>query len=221
MVKLNERLKELRTARNMTQQELAQELNLGGKQIISSYEKTTNPSEPSIEILIHMAKFFNVSLDYLLGKSDYSNPELIQSVLEDFSAEEKAKLLSPEVSSTMMNLNQTLYRYLARTIHAGEINNTYLQILKCLTEFTQFFIKCSEQEAYIGMSNPNAYKDIDETQVIKTLRNLRDLEVMMDFEALDKESELKGLIEQFFSIQNNNISNNINYLFDKLDDIQK
>ena len=64
------RIKELREEKNLSQLELAKNLNLT-QQSISLYEK--GDREPSIDVLKNIANFFNVSLDYLLGKSDIRN----------------------------------------------------------------------------------------------------------------------------------------------------
>lgn len=64
------RIKELREEKNISQLELAKKLNLT-QQSISLYEKEER--EPSIDVLKNIANFFNVSLDYLLGKSDIRN----------------------------------------------------------------------------------------------------------------------------------------------------
>ena len=64
------RIKELREEKNISQFELAKKLNLT-QQSISLYEK--GDREPSIDVLKSIANFFNVSLDYLLGKSDIRN----------------------------------------------------------------------------------------------------------------------------------------------------
>lgn len=63
-----ERLKELRNEKNLTQQQLAKELNVSGN-TIHSWE--TDKQEPSMTALLKLSNIFNVSLDYLFGKSDY------------------------------------------------------------------------------------------------------------------------------------------------------
>lgn len=60
----SERLKELRLDKNVGQVELAKSLNLS-KGIISLWEN--NLREPKLSNLISLARFFNVSLDYLVG----------------------------------------------------------------------------------------------------------------------------------------------------------
>ncbi len=61
------RLAELRKEKNMTQTALAMKLNMT-QNMISFYEK--GKYQPSIETLKVFAKFFNVSVDYLVGYSD-------------------------------------------------------------------------------------------------------------------------------------------------------
>lgn len=64
MVDFGSALKTLRLKTNMTQSQLAQKLGLT-KSVISAYE--TGLRLPSYDILIHIAKIYNVSTDYLLG----------------------------------------------------------------------------------------------------------------------------------------------------------
>lgn len=64
MVDFRNVLKTLRIRGNMTQAQLAQKLGLT-KSVISAYE--TGLRMPSYDVLIHIAKIYNVSTDYLLG----------------------------------------------------------------------------------------------------------------------------------------------------------
>ena len=64
MVDFGNTLKTLRLRKNMTQAQLAQKLGLT-KSVISAYE--TGLLLPSYDILIHIARIYNVSTDYLLG----------------------------------------------------------------------------------------------------------------------------------------------------------
>lgn len=67
MTTLSDRLKELRKSNNLTQAELGKILGVG-KTTVSMYE--TGNSTPSDEIKLKISEYFNVSLDYLLGKTD-------------------------------------------------------------------------------------------------------------------------------------------------------
>lgn len=61
------RLKELRKSKKISQLKLALALNMN-QNTISRYENMER--EADYETLIKFADFFNVSLDYLLGRSD-------------------------------------------------------------------------------------------------------------------------------------------------------
>jgi len=62
-----ERLRYLRRERNLGQVQLAKQLDVG-KSIISSWE--LGICEPTLSKLITIAKFFDVSIDYLAGLED-------------------------------------------------------------------------------------------------------------------------------------------------------
>ena len=69
---IGERLYELRKDAGLTQDDLAAILNIN-KHSISSYER--DKSEPPDAIKIAIAKYFNVSVDYLLGLSNSPTAE--------------------------------------------------------------------------------------------------------------------------------------------------
>lgn len=60
---LNDRIKELRKAFGVSQVELAKALNVS-KQCVSNWENDN--VLPSIEMLVNLAEYFNVTTDYLL-----------------------------------------------------------------------------------------------------------------------------------------------------------
>lgn len=64
------RLKQLRKQQNITQLKLAMDLGLN-QNAISRYE--TGEREADYKTLIRLADYFNVSIDYLLERTD--NPE--------------------------------------------------------------------------------------------------------------------------------------------------
>lgn len=64
------RLKLLRTNLNLSQKQLGENLNLS-QRAISSYENNLRfPDEQTINLI---ADYFNVSVDYLLGRTDIKN----------------------------------------------------------------------------------------------------------------------------------------------------
>ena len=67
------RIKFLRENLKLSQEELAEKLNLS-KGIISLYEQEKR--KPSLEILIKLSEIFNVSIDYILGRTDLKNESI-------------------------------------------------------------------------------------------------------------------------------------------------
>ena len=63
---ISDKIKKLRNSYNINQVELAKELGVT-KQCVSNWENDN--ILPSIEMLIKLSKYFNVSTDYLLGLS--------------------------------------------------------------------------------------------------------------------------------------------------------
>ncbi|MBP3938401.1 MAG: helix-turn-helix transcriptional regulator [Clostridia bacterium] len=62
---LSIRLKELRISHSLTQVDFAQKLSVT-KQTVSNWEN--NNIQPSIDMLVKIADYFNISTDYLLGR---------------------------------------------------------------------------------------------------------------------------------------------------------
>lgn len=58
-------LRQLRKEKNISQEKIAKDLNLS-QRAYSNYE--TGSREPSLDTLISMAEYHNVSLDILLGR---------------------------------------------------------------------------------------------------------------------------------------------------------
>lgn len=74
-----DRLKSLRKALGLTQKELGDKLNVSGR-VIGYYE--SNDRFPDKETLTNIADFFDVSVDYLLGRSDAKNNSSITKIDE-------------------------------------------------------------------------------------------------------------------------------------------
>ena len=73
-----ERIKQLRLEHQWTQEYVCEKLNISSG-ALSRYE--TGMYEPkSLELVKDFAKLFDVSTDYLLGKSDVRNPEKVSNI---------------------------------------------------------------------------------------------------------------------------------------------
>jgi len=80
------RIKDLREDKDMSQKELAQKLNIA-RTTLSGYERQI--AEPPFEILIKLAKIFNVSVDYIICRTN--NPSN-DNFTEDLTEEEIKEL---------------------------------------------------------------------------------------------------------------------------------
>lgn len=70
MAKFSERLRQLRTARDLSQMEFSKQIGIS-KSSVNMYER--GEREPGLETLEQIADYFNVDMDYLLGKTDIVN----------------------------------------------------------------------------------------------------------------------------------------------------
>lgn len=86
-----ERLKKLREDKGLTMAELSRKIGSISQGSLSHYEAGTRT--PGLNILLELSNFFNCSMDYLTGQTDYKNQEeLIKKYhLEDKSVEEVLK----------------------------------------------------------------------------------------------------------------------------------
>lgn len=83
---MNNRIRALRTEKNITQLRLSMELEVA-QETISAYEKGKHA--PSLKSLLKLADLFDVSIDYLVGRFDVRKMERRDSL-----PDEEALLLS-------------------------------------------------------------------------------------------------------------------------------
>ncbi|MCI9046676.1 MAG: helix-turn-helix transcriptional regulator [Hungatella sp.] len=113
MYDLGEKIKLLRTARGLTQTQLAKKLNLS-KSSISKYE--SGQKFPTLETLINLAAFFHTSLDELVGLEKGatisvsgltpSQLAIIESLLVEFRSDKKLKkiIMTPHQKNIFDNM---------------------------------------------------------------------------------------------------------------------
>lgn len=105
-LELGNQIKKHRTKLNLTQSDLAKEMNVS-RQTISKWELEN--SYPDIESLIHLSKVFNVTVDSLLGLSNEISPKpkkiekkRITKLLKEYvmkSREDKVKTMMDQIST--------------------------------------------------------------------------------------------------------------------------
>ncbi|MBB6215190.1 transcriptional regulator with XRE-family HTH domain [Anaerosolibacter carboniphilus] len=79
MAVFQNRLRELRKALGLSQEKLGQKFNLA-KSTISQYE--LGKRSPDSVMLTKLADFFNVTVDYLLGRTDVKTPYDTETCIE-------------------------------------------------------------------------------------------------------------------------------------------
>ncbi len=84
-----ERLRLLRHTKGLSQMEFAKMIKIS-KSSVNMYER--GEREPGLETLEAIADFFNVDLDYLLGKSDFKNKFALVESLNGKDSEDIANL---------------------------------------------------------------------------------------------------------------------------------
>lgn len=67
---IGSKITELRKQHNLSQTELAKQLG-ASRTIVGNYER--NENTPSIDMILKLAKVFNVSVDYLVGEGQLAN----------------------------------------------------------------------------------------------------------------------------------------------------
>lgn len=109
-----DRLKDLRKAKGLSQVALAERLGLS-KSTIGAYE--TGDITPSVEALNTIADFFNVDMNYLLGKEEQSRYFL------DYSIYNVASELSED---------SDLFHIVTRAAQDKDFRNRLLQIVNLM-----------------------------------------------------------------------------------------
>lgn len=88
-----ERLKALRLEANLTQSDVAREFGISQQ----AYAKWENAkANPTQAVISKLANFYNVSVDYLLGNSDYKNSDEIDLSTFEILYRKTSKNLSEE-----------------------------------------------------------------------------------------------------------------------------
>lgn len=101
------RIKKLREEKHMKQDELAKILSISPS-AIGMYER--DEREPNDELTLKLAEYFNVSTDYLLGKSDTRNPEeQIKQEFEFAYHKEMEGLTEEEIADALRFYKQIKY----------------------------------------------------------------------------------------------------------------
>lgn len=121
----SERLKKLRTERHLTQKELAKSLEMS-QQIIAKWEN--NQSTPNPDMLVKITDFFDISADYLLGRTD-------EEVSISTNLKLEIKNFNHNHLQELMKSKNCSLENIAQLLHLNKYEITmYLSGIKCPTE---------------------------------------------------------------------------------------
>lgn len=134
-----ENIRELRELKGYTQQDLANKLNVSRSKV-AMWE--TNKRDPGTDDLRELADIFDVTIDYLLGKS--TDPKLSRKDELDI-AKEIAK-----INKSLENTNELMF-------HGEILDEETRELLKKSLENTIYFSKILAKEKF----NPNKNKTED------------------------------------------------------------
>ena len=121
----SERLRLIRTTRGVTQKTTAKAINTT-EQNYQRYERGTQ--QPTLPVLVDLANYFDVSLDYLVGRSDTIKEAPQEAGLDIFSDEELAIIvafrnITPESKAYVLFLLEAL-----KTAEASNIDVLHYSI---------------------------------------------------------------------------------------------
>jgi transcriptional regulator with XRE-family HTH domain len=173
MVMIGERIKMLRSEKGLTMKDMAEMFDLS----ISAWNKyEKNEAEPKLDNIVKMADFFNVSLDFLMGRTNIRDKKIVEksnilnSLLKGF---ESINMGDPSnMQFVIENLTSSLEAY-----NKEKVNEESLQmLLKVINEIIIYFNDLAYSN--ITVSNSDFHSKIltlhNETlsEVIKTMNNI-------------------------------------------------
>lgn len=110
MSTLGARLQELRKQKGLTQEQLAEKLNITN-QSVSKWEKDINA--PDITLLVELADLFKTSVDYLLGRGE--NKPMVNTTHKSIDQLVfKIRILSADKDRVNINLPLSIVKILAK-----------------------------------------------------------------------------------------------------------
>lgn len=118
-------IRELRKEKGISQRELANELGLG-QTAIYNYENGSR--DPDADTVLHLAKFFGVSADYLLGIAPFRNSFYWAET------EEKSDKISNILKAIRPDIRAKFLPALEGFLEDGTGTKSYAAILNCLSD---------------------------------------------------------------------------------------
>ena len=120
-----ERLRSLRMEKKLTLREFGKELEMSFS-ALGKYER--NENQPDFETLEKIANYFDVTIDYLLGRSDIRTHDEYVYLSDVQHLGDKIKNAPPEIRGIATNIIDKVYLILTHQLKEEDIN--YLKVIK-------------------------------------------------------------------------------------------
>jgi len=128
--KIGSFLKELRKTKNITQEQLAEQLNVSGR-TVSRWE--TGSNMPDISLLVEISELFDVSISEIINgerKSENMNSEVkeVAQSMSDYAAHEKESIIKEIRSLSLIGLVALICYYIIDISKIGLTNELFENI---------------------------------------------------------------------------------------------
>ena len=111
---LKERLKKLRTSHKYSQEHMSKILKISLSSY-QKYEREKNSITPSLDVLMRIADFYNVSLDYLLGR-ETGEPDALDALAAEFNMTALEKKIVDNYLTLPVSMRGDLMEFLRKTV---------------------------------------------------------------------------------------------------------
>ncbi len=120
-MRINDRLKKLRLSKNLNQNEIADILGVSLSSY-QKYEREKNSVTPSLDVLIRIADYYSVSLDYIVGRSAEAQ-EPIDQLERSFDMSALEKKILTNYLALPENLRGDFMTFLQNAVREIESSN--------------------------------------------------------------------------------------------------
>lgn len=175
-----DRLKELRQQRQLTQNEFASILGIG-RTTLSHYE--LNNREPDFEILEKIANYFDVSIDYLVGRSNLKNYDehVFHSDFQYLS--KKLESSNPEIRKIVVDIIDKVFLSIHTPLYREnlELLTKLFNIYDCIFQLNSSLSSNSRDVELNTTLSINAVETLtfkNKLKVLSTSKN--DLNILLD-----------------------------------------
>ncbi|RKQ17490.1 helix-turn-helix domain-containing protein [Ureibacillus endophyticus] len=131
---IGQRIRELRKRRNMTLRDLATELDIAFT-TLGNYER--GDRQPDLDLLISIADFFGVTMDYLTRGDKFTNLDELNSIEYTKDLDKLLSLVRPEIRGQYLKIYEELFSIIIE----NAVNNRDSKELILLEQILNFIYR--------------------------------------------------------------------------------